>query len=630
MRLRTKLVLATTAFITVLTAVLCAVFFSELLRGRISQAQSANEVLVNEVLLGTRSAVQQGLATKPPAGPGEQAFEEAVTAALQTDAALDQTMNAITLYSPTVQDVYVSGANGQVLVSSDPTLLGAKPPVRRGFNELVGSSVPKQWIAVFGKPQIFDMALPLRRNGGPFLYAHIGVRSSLLRNALAPWLREAMAVAIVALLCAILAAATLSSAALHPIEQISKRLEALSARSGAVSATSPEQDAVQRVTSSINLIDQQIRVSAEQNTELASNLSQMLQTLRDGVMLLTADGVIAMASESLTNFLPADRTAIAGRSVFDSFPAITSIGSLLTDALTTRAPLSGLPATLEDGRPVELSLDFPAGSAGSRGVLGAMLTLHDPAAQQEVEREIELSRRLASIGRLTAGVGHEVKNPINAMVLHLELLRGKLGTDTSGAGRHVEVLASEMARLDRVVQTLADFTRPIEPNLREQALRPLVDSVLQLVSVDAQLRGVEVVVVDHARSARVVADSGMLHQALLNVVLNAMEAMPHGGTLQLHLRRERNMATIAIRDSGFGIPADMLEKVFHLYFTTKPTGSGIGLAMTWRTIQMLGGTIAVQSNADPDALDRGTLFTVLLPLSSEPVHHTDIPTEVHA
>ena len=114
--------------------------------------------------------------------------------------------------------------------------------------------------------------------------------------------------------------------------------------------------------------------------------------------------------------------------------------------------------------------------------MGALVTLHDLESVEEIESELELSRRMAAIGRLTSGVGHEVKNPINAIVVHLELLKNKLGDDSAPAARHLEVIDAEIHRLDRVVQTLVDFSRPVELQLREQDLRPVIADVLALAA----------------------------------------------------------------------------------------------------------------------------------------------------
>ncbi len=623
MRLRTKLVLATTLFTLVLTLALSLIFFAELVRERIAQTEAANDVLVHQVLLSAREAVEHGIAAHPPKDNSEAAFEAAVASLLQNDPAVLQTIDGIVRYSPAVEDAYISGANGRVLVSSDPLMVQKETPRRIRFDALSAGSFSTKRELVFGAPKVLDVALSLQRNRQPFLFAHVGLRSTFLRNAYIPLLRDAALFAFLALIGCLFAAALLSAAALRPIEQISRDLDRLSSRSGEPDTRAPVSglssldvrtgDAVQRVSSTITRIDEQIRSSEQTRTELASNLNQMLQTLKDGVMLFSADGKIAMASDSVDNFLPADRHAIRGATLNDVFPAHTAIASVLAPALAQRRAIHDLPVQLEDGRAVELTLD-PLGADG----LGALLTLHDAAAEEEIAREIELSRRLASIGRLTAGVGHEVKNPINAMVVHLELLRSKLGAGahSDGIARHVEVLASEMSRLDRVVQTLADFSKPLEPVFEEQELAPIVAAVVQLVSAEADVKEIAIGVTTDDPSLRVVADAELLRQALLNVVLNGMQAMPDGGVVHIDLQRDGHSAVIAIRDTGTGIEPDKLNHIFDLYFTTKATGSGIGLSMTYRIVQMHGGTIEAESEADPDSPIRGTLFRVRLPITS--------------
>jgi signal transduction histidine kinase len=240
----------------------------------------------------------------------------------------------------------------------------------------------------------------------------------------------------------------------------------------------------------------------------------------------------------------------------------------------------------------------------------------------QLEQELEVSRRLAAIGRLTAGVGHEVKNPINAMVVHLELLRGKLtagGAEAfGGAQRHVDILAGEMQRLDRVVQTLADFSRPMELHLREEDLRQVVGVVMELTAAEMEENGVRVTVVAPPEPVMVLADAEQLQQALLNLLLNGMQAMSGmsatGGRLLVRLRRDHQFAVVEVIDEGEGIPAELLPRIFELYFTTKPKGSGLGLAMTYRLLQLHGGAMEVRSNADVSSPERGTTFTFRLPI----------------
>ncbi len=226
--------------------------------------------------------------------------------------------------------------------------------------------------------------------------------------------------------------------------------------------------------------------------------------------------------------------------------------------------------------------------------MGTLLTLRDMESAAQLGQELEVARRLAAIGKLTAGVGHEVKNPINAMVVHLELLRGKLapgGTEAfAGAQRHVDILAGEMQRLDRVVQTLADFSRPMELHLREHDLRQVVGVVMELTAAEMEENGVQVTVEAPHEPMMVRVDAELMQQALLNLLLNGMQAMPGGGAMRVRMRREQQFAVVEVIDEGEGIPAELLPRIFELYFTTKPKGSGIGLgddvpnsAVAWRS-----------------------------------------------
>ncbi len=202
-----------------------------------------------------------------------------------------------------------------------------------------------------------------------------------------------------------------------------------------------------------------------------------------------------------------------------------------------------------------------------------------------------------------------MKNPINAMVVHLELLRGKLAANpdsANGAQRHVEILAGEMERLDRVVQTLADFTRPLELHLGEVDLGAMAQSVLDLTGAEMAEHGVRWEC--DAEPVIVHADGELLRQALLNLVLNGMQSMNEGGVLRVTVRREEEVAAVRVEDEGSGIAPELIPRIFELYFTTKAAGSGIGLAMTYRIVQMHGGAVEVQSE-----VERGTVFTMRLP-----------------
>ncbi len=157
------------------------------------------------------------------------------------------------------------------------------------------------------------------------------------------------------------------------------------------------------------------------------------------------------------------------------------LGRALREAIEAGVNMVKEEIRTENGRRIQASVDFIYDDETHQG-LGALVTLHDLESAAEIESELELSRRMAAIGRLTSGVGHEVKNPINAIVVHLELLKSKLGDADGPAMRHLDVIDVEIRRLDRVVQTLVDFSRPVELQLREQDLRLVIGDVLALAA----------------------------------------------------------------------------------------------------------------------------------------------------
>jgi signal transduction histidine kinase len=319
----------------------------------------------------------------------------------------------------------------------------------------------------------------------------------------------------------------------------------------------------------------------------------------------------------MERFLGTDRQNLYGAKMSEIFKDGTLLDRTILDAFDAGKPLIQEEVQTETGRMLEVSLDLIKDPAASnpRESLGALLTLHDTESVREIENELELSRRLAAIGRLTSGVGHEVKNPINAIVVHLELLRNKLnlaGSDER-AVRHLDIIESEIQRLDRVVQTLVDFSRPVELQLRDQDLRSVVSSVLMLASAELATRNVRVVSSLPANPLLAKLDADLIKQAILNIVLNGAQAMEElgGGELTVNLHEESRMAVLSIVDQGTGIPEAIRDKIFDLYFTTKKEGSGIGLAMAYRILQLHNGRIDVQSSSIT-----GTSFVLRIPLLS--------------
>ena len=624
MRLRTKLVLAAASVTFAIVLALSALFLSELLSQRIAQTAANNDVMARQVLMMTRQAVERGLQLQPPSDQSEQAFHASVQDALRVYQPLRDTMDALVRYSPLVQDVSVTDAAGRTLVSTDPSMLDHQAAERMNFERVIGAGVIAQTRQVFGRPRVLDVSMPLARNAQPFLVVHIGVRSTFLKNNYVPWLKDALSLVLLCGTTAMFAAALLASVALRPIEEISHRLDLLAGHDAEGEALVLGHDAVVRATRTIERLGEQIQTTEAGYTDLQANLAQMLDTLRDGVLLFTSKERAAMVSDAVANFVELDGKPLLGRRLTEIFKPETALGRAVLQAFAQERNVSSAAVRMEDGRLVEISVDHV--EQGSGGRMGTLLTLRDTGSAMKLEKELEVSRRLAEVGRLTAGVGHEVKNPINAMVLHLELLRGPLAARPEagrGAARQGEGHGGEMQRLDRVVQTLADFTRPMELHLSEVDLAGVAGAILELTSAEMAERRIHCECT--GESVMVRADAELMRQALLNLVLNGMQSMPEGGLLRLALGCEEGMAVIEVGDRGTGIRPELMPRIFDLYFTTKPKGSGIGLAMTYRIVQMHGGSIEVQSQVvsreKPDVAS-GTTFTVRLPASFSQVQAT--------
>jgi signal transduction histidine kinase len=263
-------------------------------------------------------------------------------------------------------------------------------------------------------------------------------------------------------------------------------------------------------------------------------------------------------------------------------------------------------------------------------LVGVMLVVRNLHYLSQVQSTVNYSRKLVALGRLSAGVAHEVKNPLNAMTIHLELLKQKLlaagrggvqdpgrapdradaaAAAVPGALEHVQVISGEIQRLDSVVQGFLKFMRPDELKLQPVAVSTLFEGVVSVVGPEAAKAGIEVKVEGADAAPDINGDPAMLRQALLNLALNACQAMPDGGTLRLSAAAsEGRRVAVTVEDTGAGIKPEHLDRIFDLYFTTKARGSGIGLSMVYRTVQLHDGEVEVQS-----IVGRGTTFRLLLP-----------------
>jgi signal transduction histidine kinase len=538
---------------------------------------------------------------------------DALRDAMQTDTGVNALLESIIGYSPLIWDAAITDTRGYALLHTNSSLLGTTLEPRINFDSIAKGGLWQQLEIVYGPIRTCDVQLPLARGKLPFGEVRVGVSTTLLKSKVRPLIERAMLYWILAIVLSVLLAVLLSTRILRPLEAINLRLDRISAgQIEPAGATEERTDEYGVVNSKIGLLGQQMHDVKEVFSALKENLDQMMANLQDGVMLFTTDSKAVLVSASAERFTGKPRGDMLGCQPREIFSEESRLGRAVLQCFRDRQPLEETEIEMENGRRIQLSVDFIE-DRGQR--IAALLTLRDSESVHRIEDEIELSRRLSAIGRLTSGVAHEVKNPINAIVVHLEVLRQKLNAVDPDTRRHLDVIGSEIKRLDRVVQMLVDFTRPVELRLVEIDLRKLVDEVINLASPEAARHNVQIERVAGTNTLAMRIDADLVKQAILNIVINGAQAMPSGGTLHVAVRREGEMAVVEVRDEGAGIPAEIRDKIYNLYFTTKKDGSGIGLAMSYRVVQLHQGSVEFESEEG-----KGTTFYLRFPIAeTEPL-----------
>lgn len=614
--LRAKLTMIMTGLVLLSVTVLSSVFFEQLLQQVMHDTDKRANELAREVFDSARhslaDAKSQGLR---PTSDDPQDTHEYVKRAFEVSEGLTSRLQSAT-DSPSVYEISVVDRDGIVLVSSDPSLPGKPAPRRPTFAQLVQSPFVRQVRILAEQAHVYEVDYPFNVRGTPFGEVRVAVSTALLLNDIKPRLRRWATLVALALLLSTILAAVVSGAALTPIRDILAQLERISAGEyDSPAATLKEHsgsiDELGQVRQKISQVGQQLRGVHEIFSSLRENMNSVLAGLEDGLLLFTRDARAVMVSPAAEKLLCAPASNFLGRRVTDIFPP----GHPLYEALRLESDEFHEVAseteleTLEGRKRISVSVQ-EIREAGEH--MGALVTLRDLDSIENINTQLQVSERLAAVGRITAGVAHEVKNPLNSMRLWLENLKEALPPETDGmAQQAVHVLDVEIDRLDAVVKRFLDFARPMEVHLEPTQLADVLHEVMETAQPQMQKANVHVAQLIPIGVPEAFVDRALLKQAVLNLVLNAAEAMPHGGQLQLTLSRRGEMAEITVGDTGNGIPVENRQKVFQLFFTTRPGGSGIGLASTFRIVQLHNGSIDFTTE-----VGRGTTFRIELPLAA--------------
>ena len=531
---------------------------------------------------------------------------------LRQDPGIRALLEGMVGYSHTVVYAAIVDPSDRIVVHNNPKLEGEILPPRESLAELKARSTLGVVASLFGQPEIYEAQVPMRQGERPFGTVRVGVSTSLLKQALTQAALYSLVIALVALAIAVVVGLVVGHFLMQSLRTIANGMDRLARGEYGATVDLTRDDELGEIAARVNKLGERVHAEQSHWQSDRARMEGILDSLEDAVIVLNAKREVVFSNHAGEELL--------GQS-------LTPAGDGLVGHLSSDHPLAPVVAELfdadverrnaavkvrdHDGQMHELAVSSYRIPDGERAG-GAVLALRNLEPVRAVQSLVTYSQKLAALGRLTSGVAHEVKNPLNAMRIHLELLKARLGGSQPAVRENLEVIAHEIVRLDHVVQGFLKFARPEEVRLAPVDVKALLCEVGRLMTPEAARAGARIADDVVPDLPPVAGDAELLRQALTNLVTNAVQAMPKGGTVTLGARLGADGSIeVRVADEGVGIPAQDLEKVFRLYYTTKAQGSGIGLSMVYRIVQLHDGRIDVESE-----VDRGTVMVVTLPVAS--------------
>ena len=615
MSIKSRQVAGVTSLVVIIVAALSALHLAALARLSFEETASRGELLKQAIFQRAREVV-----------PGAQD----PYAALQNDASIRLLLDSGVGYSPNVTYAAITNKDGVAVAHSDATEQGQPLLPQEDVATLLERNAPDLLRAVYFSDKTYESQQPLLFGDPPqrFGTIRIGISTLLVKNELRKAFRAALQGVVIVLLISTGVAMLLAQWMLRPIHVIQSGLTRLGRGELDVRLELPEGAEFKDLGSSFDAVSAQLSESRAKALTSATDFESVVENLEDAVALFSPDGKVIFCNPAMATVLP-QFAASPTRHLAEMAPESDPIRSLIDRTLASHQPQG--PLTQADDKIGELLLMTHPIDDGHGTFVGAMLVARNLGFMTQVHSTLNYSRKLAALGRLMAGVAHEVKNPLNAMTIHLELLRSKIARSASpaiaAAGRaasgpasiamvtppsdiskHVDIIAAEIQRLDQVLNGFLRFARPDELKLQPVHLATIVSDVVTTVTPEADARHITIKGDCPRDLPEINADPAMIRQALLNLALNGCQAMPDGGTLRIGCHTAGRRVQVDVEDTGVGIPPENLQKIFDLYFTTKEKGSGIGLSMVYRIVQLHDGEVEVQSTPG-----RGTRFRLAFP-----------------
>jgi PAS domain S-box-containing protein len=343
------------------------------------------------------------------------------------------------------------------------------------------------------------------------------------------------------------------------------------------------------------------RSTLEEVKGLARNI---LESIPTGILTLNRSGVITAVNPTAEAVLKRSSTALLGHSYESVFAEGETIRSVLEDALRSQHHVSQKDLSYErqDHMPHTIRVSTAELTGDDGRPVGVLLQAQDVTDWLALEQRVRVAQKLTALHTLSAGVAHELRNPLSAMDLNLHLLEEELkenGMLAEHGVRYLYVLNAECRRLSMILDNFMKFALPGIVGLHEVNVKALIEHIMALMHFEAKERRVQLEQVADEQLPSVLGDETQISQVLVNVIVNSFHAMPDGGRCSIVANERKTDAQhsveITVTDTGIGIRKEDLSRLFEPFYTTKSSGTGLGLAIAYRIMQDHGGTIQVAS-----------------------------------
>ena len=358
------------------------------------------------------------------------------------------------------------------------------------------------------------------------------------------------------------------------------------------------------------LTNEQLRSLFNELVLSNDRLEAALQSMFDGIVVCNLDHEPVLINKSAERILRIQGGW--GSSPFWMTMADEELKDFFYLALTSEETILGREFALQSsGGTRIIAISLSALLSGDR-IAGTIIHIEDITDKRRKETQLRRAESLAALTTLAAGVAHEINNPLGSISIRIQLLEKLIRTekpDKAAMSKHLDIVKEEMERLKHIVVDFLFAVRPMDIQLLSENPGPIIEQIADFVQPEADRKGIDVKLDIGADLPRVLMDKRHIKQALLNLIQNAMAAMPEGGTLGILAEVADDELRISVSDTGTGIPEELLTKIFEPYFTTKKNGTGLGLTITFKIIKEHAGEISLESKEG-----RGSTFTVHLPV----------------